>query len=83
MEQQDGKIAEELSANSTPADSSPASDKPASIKPSKWLAVVLAFVHPSLGMLYVVQPTAAALYLGIGGCWDNMRLRINTRPWCW
>ncbi len=80
MEQQDSTIAEEPFANNTPADGSPANDKPASNKPSKWLAVVLSFVHPTLGMLYVVQPTAAALYLIIGGMLGKYALADKYSP---
>lgn len=73
MEQQNGTIADGQSANgiladANLADNSSANEKSsASNKPNKWLAVVLAFVYPPLGLIYAVQPTAAALYLIVGG----------------
>lgn len=72
MEQPNGTIAEDQSANrnladTSVADTSGADGKSASNKPNKWLAMVLAFVYPPLGLVYAVQPTAAALYLIVGG----------------
>ena len=61
VEQQEGTIADEKSANDNLADS-----KPANNKPHKWLATALAFLYPPFGMLIVAQPIWAVVYLIVG-----------------
>lgn len=57
MEQQEGFIVDDPSANTKLADS-----KPANNKPNKWVASLMGFFIPPIGMLYVAQPAWAGIY---------------------